>query len=320
MTPTPLVEVAVVPAAGLGTRFLPVTKTVPKEMLPLVDTPVIEAVVSEAVAAGVTEVVLVSAPGKRVLEAYFEPAPGLEERLAAEGRRSDLELARRGQALARVRIVHQERPLGNGDAVLRARAIVGERPFLVIWGDDLTVAEPSVAAQLVAARMRLGGGSVLAAMRVPAAELSRYAAVEGEALDARTWRVRRLVEKPAPGQVAGDLAAVHGYVFEPEVFEELARLGPGRGGEVWLTDAINALARRAPVYAWLFEGERYDAGDRAGYVQAVVAEALARPELAAALRPWLAERLGAPPPRPPSGRPPRSGAETVPASAAAPPS
>ena len=285
------VRVAVVPAAGLGTRFLPVTKTVPKEMLPLVDRPIIDVVVSEVVASGVEEVVLVSAPGKRVLEAYFQPAPELEERLASEGRTGDLALARRGQTLARVTVVYQERPLGNGDAVLRAREAVGDRPFLMVWGDDITVGEPAVAGQLVAARERLGGGSVAGVVRVLPAEARRYGIIEGEALDERTWRVRRIVEKPAPGEAASDLAAVHAYVFEPGIFPALAELGPGRGGEIWLTDAVNALAQREPVYAYLFAGERFDAGDRSGYVKAVVAAALARPDLSGELRDWLTARL-----------------------------
>ena len=138
------VKVAVIPAAGLGTRFLPVTKTVPKEMLPIVDTPVIDLVIAEAVAAGAEEVVVVSAPGKQPLDAYFSPAPALEQRLRSEGRLDELALARRGETMAKVTVVHQERPLGNGHAVLRARELVGERPFLMIWGDDLTVDRKSV--------------------------------------------------------------------------------------------------------------------------------------------------------------------------------
>lgn len=285
------VRVAVIPAAGLGTRFLPVTKTVPKEMLPLVDVPVIDVVIAEAVAAGVEEVVVVSAPGKQALDAYFAPNPALEERLAQEGRAQDLALARRGQTLARIRLVHQDRPLGNGDAVLRARAIVGDRPFVMLWGDDITIGDPPVAAQLVAVRQRLGGGSVAAVMRVPPHEASRYGVIRGEAIDGQTWRVRGIVEKPSAEDAPSDLASVHGYVFEPEIFELLARQRPGRGGEIWLTDAVNALAARSPVYAHRFSGERYDAGDRAGYLRAVVAAALGRPELAEDLRVWLLSKL-----------------------------
>lgn len=285
------VRVAVIPAAGLGTRFLPLTKTIPKEMLPLVDRPVLDLVISDVVAAGVEEVIVVSAPGKRALDAYFEPAPLLESRLIAEGRHADLALARRGETLARISVVHQETPLGNGHAVLCAREKVGNRPFVMIWGDDITFADPSVARQLVDLRQRMGGGSVAAVMRVPPAEISRYGIIDGQRVDERTWRMRNIIEKPAPGEIDSDIAAVHGYVFEPEIFDELEKLGPGRGGEIWLTDAVNALAQRAPVYAYRFEGERFDAGDRAGYVRAVVASALARPELAEDLHAWLTERL-----------------------------
>lgn len=285
------VRVAVIPAAGLGTRFLPVTKTIPKEMLPLLDRPVIDFIISDAVAAGIEEVIVVSAPGKHALDDYFKPAPVLEERLQAEGRDNDLALARRGETLARTTIVYQDAPLGNGDAVLRAREAVGDRPFLMIWGDDITVGNPPVAAQLIAARERMGGGSVAAVMRVDIKDAQRYGVIDGEEVDERTWRVRGIIEKPTPDKITSDLASVHGYVFEPEIFTELAALKPGRGGEVWLTDAVNALAQRAPVYAYRFEGERFDTGDRAGYVRAVVAAALERPELAEELRSWLAKRL-----------------------------
>ncbi len=287
------VRVAVIPAAGLGTRFLPVTKTVPKEMLPLVDTPILDVVVSEAVAAGAEEIVIVSAPGKRALDAYFEPAPLLEERLRADGRDGELALARRGERFGRVTIVHQERPLGNGHAVLCAREAVGRRPFLMIWGDDVVLGgTESAAEQLVRARERLGGGSVAAALRVPPDRASRYGIIAGDRIDDRTWRLRGIVEKPGPPEAPSDLANVHAYVFEPEIFDALAELRPGRDGELWLTDAVNALAGRAPVYAYLFEGERFDAGDRGEYVRAVVASALARPDLAEDLRAWLRRRAG----------------------------
>ena len=286
------VRVAVIPAAGLGTRFLPVTKTVPKEMLPLVDRPIVELVIAEAVAAGVEEVVIVSAPGKAPLDGYFEPNPRLEARLVAEGRDRDLELARRGERLAKkVILVHQQEPRGNGHAVLCARDAVGRRPFVMIWGDDVVLGDPPVARQLVRARERQGGGSVAAVMRVGREALSRYGAIDGEQLDDRTWRVRRIVEKPSRGESTSDLASVHGYVFEPEIFDELDRTAPGKAGEIWLADAVNALAQRAPVFAYRFEGERFDTGDRGEYVRAVVAAALERPELRDDLASWLRVRI-----------------------------
>ena len=283
------VRVAVIPAAGLGTRFLPVSKTVPKELLPLVDVPIIDNVISEAVAAGCDEVVVVSAPGKASLDAYFRPNPALEERLHAEWRDAELALARRGETMAKVTVVHQDRPLGNGHAVLCAREAVGDRPFVMIWGDDVVLSPVPVAAQLVQARERAGGGSVGAVMRVPADQARRYGIVEGEAIGQRLWRVTRIVEKP--DHPASDLAVVHAYVLEPGIFDVLASLEPGRNGEVWLTDAVSELARRAPVHAYEFEGERYDAGDRLGYVKAFIASALGRPEIADDVREWIRRNI-----------------------------
>jgi UTP--glucose-1-phosphate uridylyltransferase len=279
------IRVGVIPAAGLGTRFLPVSKTVPKELLPLVDVPIIDNVVSDAAAAGCEEVVVVSAPGKAPLDAYFLPSAALEERLRTEGREAELALARRGETLARVTVVHQDAPRGNGHAVLCAREAVGDRPFLMIWGDDIVLSRVPVAAQLVQARERMGGGSVAAVMRVPRADAGKYGIVEGEVVAESTWRVTRIVEKPA--DPPSDLSVVHAYVLEPEVFGILAALKPGRNGEIWLTDAVSELASRSPVYAYEFEGERFDACDRAGYVKAFIRSALARSEMAADLRDWI---------------------------------
>ncbi|MBU6424046.1 MAG: UTP--glucose-1-phosphate uridylyltransferase [Chloroflexota bacterium] len=288
MAVTP-VRVAVIPAAGLGTRFLPVSKTVPKELLPLVDVPIIDNVVSEAVAAGCEEIVVVSAPGKRPLDEYFTSNARLEERLRAERRDADLALARRGETMARVTVVHQERPLGNGHAVLCAREAVGRRPFVMIWGDDIVLSGEPVAAQLIRARERQGGGSVAAVIRMPEEQVRKYGVVEGEPLGGRTWRLRRIVEKPE--HPTTDLGAVHAYVLEPEIFDVLASHPAGRAGEIWLSEAVSVLAQRVPVYAYELEGERFDAGDRAGYVKAVIAAALGRPDMADELRAWLRERL-----------------------------
>ena len=294
MTPAP-VRVAVIPAAGLGTRFLPVTKTIPKEMLPIIDTPTIELVIAEVAAAGVDEVIIVSAPGKEPLDRYFAPAPRLEARLAREGRAAELALVQRAGPDGpgpRVTVIHQAEPRGNGDAVLCARDLVGDRPFLMIWGDDIATAAVPVARQLLECRDRQGGGSVAGVMRVPAAQVSRYGIVEGDPAGERTWRLRRIVEKPQAGETTSDLAQVHGYVLEPRIFATLERTAPGRGGEVWLADAVSALAQdeAEPVWAHAFLGERFDTGDRLGYLQAVMSAALDRPDLAE-LRDWLTRRL-----------------------------
>lgn len=290
------VKYGVVPAGGLGTRFLPITRTVPKELLPVVDTAVIELVVQELAASGIERVVVVVGPGKESIEAYFRPAPRIERRLVAEHRAGELELLHRPERLAQVKAVIQQEPKGNGHAVLMARQLVGNEPFAMLWGDDIMLgAEPAVA-QLIRARERLGGGSVVGCIRVGKAEASRYGIVAGTMVDERTTRVLALVEKPRPEDAPSDLAAVHGYVLEPEIFEALATLPPGRGGELWLTDAIAALARAgSPVWAVELEGQRYDTGDKLGYVTAFLDAALGRDDTRDAVREHL-KSLGWRPP------------------------
>lgn len=290
------VKYGVVPAGGLGTRFLPITRTVPKELLPIVDTAVIELVVDELAASGIERVVLVVGPGKEAIESYFRPAPRLEQRLRAEQRTHELELLRRPERVAQVRAVVQAEPKGNGHAVLMARSLVGNEPFAMLWGDDLMLAREPAVAQLIKARERLGGGTVIGCVRVPKQDAARYGMVAGTKVDERTTRVLAMVEKPRPEDAPSDLAAVHGYILEPEIFETLATLPPGRGGEIWLTDAVSALARSgAPVWAVEMEGIRYDAGDKLGYVTAFLDAALGREDTAPAVRAHL-EKLGWRPP------------------------
>jgi UTP--glucose-1-phosphate uridylyltransferase len=284
------VRYGVIPAGGLGTRFLPISRTVPKELLPIVDTPVIELVVSEMASAGISRVVIVNGPGKESLDAYFRPNERLEQRLAAEFRQREIELLKRPERLATVRVVLQEEAKGNGHAVLQARPLVGQEPFAMLWGDDLVLGETPAVGQLIEARKRLGGGSVVGTMRVTKERASAYGVIAGTPVDERTQRVLAIVEKPKPEDAPSDLAAVHGYVLEPEIFDLLDRAKPGRSGEIWLTDAVSELARQgAPVWAVQLEGRRYDTGDRAGYVKAFVDAALAREDLAPALRAHLKE-------------------------------
>jgi UTP--glucose-1-phosphate uridylyltransferase len=284
------VRYGVIPAGGLGTRFLPISRTVPKELLPIVDTPVIELVVSEMASAGISRVVIVNGPGKESLDAYFRPNERLEQRLAAEFRQREIELLKRPERLATVRVVLQEEAKGNGHAVLQARPLVGQEPFAMLWGDDLVLGETPAVGQLIEARKRLGGGSVVGTMRVTKERTSAYGVIAGTPVDERTQRVLAIVEKPKPEDAPSDLAAVHGYVLEPEIFDLLDRAKPGRSGEIWLTDAVSELARQgAPVWAVQLEGRRYDTGDRAGYVKAIVDAALAREDLAPALRAHLKE-------------------------------
>jgi UTP--glucose-1-phosphate uridylyltransferase len=286
------VRYGVIPAAGLGTRFLPISRAVPKELIPVVDTPVIEIVVTEMTESGIERVVLVVGPGKEWIEAYFKPNPRIEARLAADMRTEDLELLKRAERLAQVKSVLQAEPKGNGDAVLQARGLVGDQPFAMLWGDDIMLGEQPAVMQLIKARERLGGGSVIGCIRVGKKDISRYGVVAGTEVDDETFRVISIVEKPSPEEAPSDLAAVHGYVLEPDIFDVLAKQPPGRGGEVWLTDAVAELARQgAPVWAVELKGQRYDCGDKIGYVNAFVDAALGRNDTGPAVRAHL-EALG----------------------------
>ncbi|TME41418.1 MAG: UTP--glucose-1-phosphate uridylyltransferase [Chloroflexi bacterium] len=290
------IKYGVVPAGGLGTRFLPITRTVPKELLPIVDTAVIELVVSELAASGVERVVIVVGPGKESIESYFRPNPKIERRLQIEFRKDELELLHRPEKLAQVRTVVQKEQQGNGHAVLMARPLVGAEPFAMIWGDDIVLAKEPAVAQLMRARERLGGGSVVGCVRVDTKDTSRYGMVAGTKVDADAMRVIAIVEKPKPDQAPSDLAAVHGYLLEPEIFDVLASAKPGVGGEIWLTDAVSALARQGgTVWAVELEGQRYDAGDKVGYVNAFLDAALGRADTAEAARQHL-KSLGWTPP------------------------
>lgn len=290
------VRYGVVPAGGLGTRFLPITRAVPKELLPIVDTAAIELVVNELAESGIDRIVIVVGPGKEMIESYFRPSPRIEERLRAEGRTHELELLHRPERVAQVRTVVQQEPKGNGHAVLVARPLVGNEPFAMLWGDDIMLGREPAVAQLLRARERLGGGSVVGCIRVAKKDTGRYGIVAGTKVDGRTTRVLAMVEKPEPADAPSDLAAVHGYLLEPEIFDVLASMKPGRGGELWLTDAIAELARQgAPVWAVELEGQRYDTGDKGGYVAAFIDAALGRADTSNAAREHL-KMLGWRPP------------------------
>jgi len=282
------VRTAVIPAGGLGTRFLPFSRSVPKELLPLVDTPVLDVVVSACAASGIERVILVTGPGKESLAAYFQPSPRVESRLRAEGRTAELEALTRPERLAKVEVVVQEEPKGNGHAVLVARAAVGDEPFAMLWGDDIVVGPTPAVRQMIEVRERLGG-NVAGALRVPRELASRYGMFAGRP-ESGAFRVTGMVEKPAPGEAPSDLAAIHGYVLEPSIFALLETLPPGRGGEIWLVDAVNALAAEEPVWAVELAGDRYDAGDRAGYVTAFVDQALGRDDVGPGLHDHLRRR------------------------------
>ncbi|SEL87164.1 UTP--glucose-1-phosphate uridylyltransferase [Streptacidiphilus jiangxiensis] len=296
---------AVIPAAGLGTRFLPATKATPKEMLPVVDTPAIQLVVEEAASIGLTDVLLVTGRNKRALEDHFDQAAELETILAAKGDAEKLALVRRSTDLADVHYVRQGEPRGLGHAVLCARRHVGDEPFAVLLGDDLIDARDELLSRMVALRESFGG-SVVALTEVPRSQIHRYGCAAFEAFpDAGhpdVVRVTDLVEKPATDQAPSTYAVIGRYVLDPAVFDVLEGTAPGRGGEIQLTDALRELGSRVPassgggVLGVVFRGRRYDTGDRLSYLQAVIRLASEREDLGPDLNDWLrsfvAERLG----------------------------
>ena len=280
---------AVIPAAGLGTRFLPVTKAVPKEMLPIVDVPIIQYIVEEVVESGLTDVVFVTGRGKSALEDHFDVSPELERFLEEKGKPDLLKMVREVSRMAHVVSVRQKEPLGLGHAVLVARRYVGNEPFAVLLGDVIIDAPVPCTRQLL--QVYATHGPVIALLAVPPEKTHLYGVIAGRQIATGLYHVDTLVEKPAPGTAPTNLSVLGRYVLPPEIFDILERTAPGRGGEIQLTDGLQTLARRLSLYGLETEGRLYDAGDRVGFVEATVAFALKRPELAAELRPALRRLL-----------------------------
>jgi UTP--glucose-1-phosphate uridylyltransferase len=279
---------AVIPAAGMGTRFLPATKAVPKEMLPLVDKPLIQYAVEEVVAAGCNEVIIVTGRGKTPLEDHFDRAPELEYQLEARGKHELLELARSMSKIARVSYTRQPEALGLGHAVLQAKNLVGDEPFCVILPDDIVDAPVPCMAQMVEAHCQTGA-SIIASEVVEGAAISSYGCLDytPDPNDRRLLDVRNLVEKPKPEEAPSQNAIIGRYILTPRIFEMIENLKPGAGGELQLTDAIKALLAYEKVYGFCYEGKRHDAGDKLGFLKATVEFALKRDDLGPKFRDWL---------------------------------
>ncbi len=280
------VRKAVIVAAGLGTRMMPASKVIPKEILPVVDTPAIQLVVEEAVASGIEDIVIVVSPGRTLVLDHFKPAEDLERRLEHRGKHDLLELLRRTDHSARVRAAYQHEPLGLGHAILQARREVGDEPFAAMLPDDIFDGSAPCLGQLSAVA-RAHNAPVIALMRVDRNETSKYGIVEGKTIGPRLYKLSGMVEKPLPDEAPSDFAIMGRYILTPDVFDLLAQTRPGAGGEIQLTDALLKLARRRDTYGYEFEGVRYDLGDRVGYITAQVGFGLKRPELAGRLRAYL---------------------------------
>jgi UTP--glucose-1-phosphate uridylyltransferase len=289
----PPVKKAVIPAAGLGTRFLPAAKAQPKEMLPLVDTPAIQYVVEEAVACGITDILVITGRGKRSLEDHFDRSFELEYYLERAGKLEQLADMRRIAEMADIHYVRQGEPLGLGHAVSVAREHVGDQSFVVMLGDDIMHPKSGILAGMLAAHER-HGTSVLALKRVSREEISSYGSAAVEDVEDSLVRVLDLVEKPAPDEAPSDLGVMGRYVLTPGIFEAIAQTEPGRGGEIQLTDAIKALLARETVHGFTFTEGRFDVGNKLDYLRATVELALERDDLGPPLRAYLEARLRSP--------------------------
>ena len=281
---------AVIPAAGLGTRFLPATKASPKEMLPVVDKPVIQYVVEEAVAAGIESILIVTGRGKESIENHFDVAYELEHVLQERGKTSELELVHSIPSMVDFAYVRQKEALGLGHAVLVAKNWIGGEPFAVFLGDDIVVSESPCIRQMMDV-FEEKGGSVLGVMEVEREQTRKYGIVAGDEESERLVRVRDIVEKPSPDNAPSTTAVIGRYLFTPEIFEELDKTGPDHSGEIQLTSAIRTLMDRQDIYAYRFEGRRYDTGDKLGFLKATVEMALMREDLAKPFRAYLQEIL-----------------------------
>ena len=284
------VRTAVIPAAGLGTRFLPATKAQPKEMLPIVDKPCIQYIIEEAIDSGIEDILIITGRNKLAIEDHFDRAVELELTLKAQGKYDLLGLV---QELSRVTIhyVRQKEPKGLGHAVLCAKHFVGDEPFAVLLGDDIMDAEVPVLKQLMDVYEDCGG-SVLGVQEVPREKVSSYGVVKPVPVKDHLWRAEDLVEKPSLSEAPSRLAVLGRYIITPEIFEILEKTEPGRGGEIQLTDALKKLAEREPVFAYEFEGRRYDSGDKQGFLEATVDFALKRPELRDQFLRYLMKTVG----------------------------
>ena len=284
------IRTAVIPAAGLGTRFLPATKAQPKEMLPIVDKPCIQYIIEEAIDSGIEDILIITGRNKRAIEDHFDRAVELELTLKAQGKYDLLGLV---QELSRVTIhyVRQKEPKGLGHAVLCAKHFVGDEPFAVLLGDDIMDAEVPVLKQLMDVYEDCEG-SVLGVQEVPKDRVSSYGVVKPVAVKERLWRADDLVEKPLVEEAPSRLAVLGRYIISPEIFGVLEKTEPGRGGEIQLTDALKKLSEREPVYAYEFEGRRYDVGDKQGYLEATVDFALKRPDLREPFLRYLLKTVG----------------------------
>ncbi|MCL2201935.1 MAG: UTP--glucose-1-phosphate uridylyltransferase GalU [Oscillospiraceae bacterium] len=283
------VRKAVIPAAGLGTRMLPATKTVPKEMLPLVDKPAIQYIIEEAVASGIEDILVVTNRAKSAMDDYFDYTPELEDVLIRGGKDSELEAIRHSADIANIFYVRQKETKGLGHAVWRAKRFVGDEPFAVLLGDDIMMGDVPVTKQLIDAAEKYDAAAV-GVQKVSAEAISKYSSVKVSALEERIYKVSDMNEKPGPGQAFSEFAILGRYILTPDIFKILENTAPGYGGEIQLTDGLKTLCKTSPMVAVDFDARRYDTGNLQGFLEATIDFALKDPHVGDWLRVFLREK------------------------------
>lgn len=284
------VKKAIIPAAGLGTRFLPATKAMPKEMLPIVDKPTIQYIIEEAIESGIEDIIIVTGKGKRSIEDHFDHSFELEQNLLDKGKFELLDEVQKASKLVDIHYIRQKEPKGLGHAIWCARKFIGNEPFAVLLGDDIVKAEKPCLKQMMEQYERYNA-SILGVQTVPQHEVSRYGIVDGKGIGDRLYSVNSLVEKPKQEEAPSNLAIMGRYILNPKIFEILTHQQPGAGGEIQLTDAIAKLNEFEAVYAYDFNGTRYDVGEKFGFIQTTIEFALQREELRAHLLDYLKDVL-----------------------------
>ena len=274
-----MIRKAVIPAAGLGTRFLPATKSMPKEMLPIIDKPIIQFVVEEAIASGIDDIIIITGRGKRAIEDYFDTSPELENHLVKNEKYELLREIKDIASLAEIHYIRQKEPNGLGDAVLKAEKHIGAEPFAVLLGDDIIKAKVPCIKQLMTLFDEYNQHAVIAVEEVSAEKICDYGILKGREIADSIYRVEDIIEKPSLDEAPSNIGAVGRYILTPKIFECIRKTGQGKGNEIQLTDAIRLLKSEEAVYGYVFEGTRYDAGDKAGYVKAIIDFALERSDL-----------------------------------------
>ncbi len=284
------VRKAIIPAAGLGTRFLPATKATPKEMIPIVDKPTIQYIVEEAAAAGIEDILIISGRNKRAIEDHFDKSYELEEELRRKGKQELLSCVEEISSIANIHYIRQKEAKGLGHAIYCAKSFIGDEPFAVLLGDDIVDSKTPCIKQLMDVYNEYRT-TILGVQKVPLPDVSKYGIIAGNQIDERVYKVKGLVEKPEVDQSPSNIAMLGRYIISPRIFEFLEKATPGKGGEIWLTDALQQLMDCEAMYAYDFEGDRFDVGDRIGFLKATVEFALKREELNGDFTAFLKERV-----------------------------